>query len=110
MIGKYKPLENPQGVGEVYEGDKKLAKVSYKLRIEQEILTTEDFKGVQDVEVMRSGTGSISVLEGKINLLDVGKILTLHMADGRKVRFIINDGDVNTNRFLITLSGDFYNC
>ena len=105
---KYKPIENPQGTGEVYEGNKKLAKVRYELNIEQEILTTEDFKGTQDVEGGQSRTGSIHVLEGRI--APPWEILTLHMADRRKVNFIITDGDVNTGRFPIELSGNFYDC
>jgi hypothetical protein len=104
---KYKSLDNPKGVGEVYKGDEKLAKVRYKLNVQQEVLTTRAFNGAQDVKGMQSGTGSIDVLEGKINLLDRGEKLTLHMEDGKKVDFSIT-GDVNTGRFLIKLSGGFY--
>jgi hypothetical protein len=41
-------IKNLQGTGEVYEGNKKLAKVRYELSIKQEILTTEDFRGSQE--------------------------------------------------------------
>ncbi len=99
---------NIQGEGEVYEGNQKRAKIRYDLSIEQEYPRTGTFDSSQEVEGQQSRNGSIYVLEGKINLLDTGKMLTLHMDDGRKQEFLITDGDVNTGRFLILLSGKFY--
>jgi hypothetical protein len=108
VMGKYKPVEHLKGVGEVYEGNKKLARVSYELDIERIILTVEDFQGSEEVEGGQSRTGSIKVLEGQIGLLDTGKMLILHLADGRKVEFRTTDGDIKTGCFPIELSGHFY--
>ncbi|OGO19969.1 MAG: hypothetical protein A2Z15_06485 [Chloroflexi bacterium RBG_16_50_11] len=99
---------NIQGTGNVYEGNQKRAKVRYDLSIEQEYLIAEDFGGSEVTKGGQSGSGIINVLEGKIELLNTGNILTLHMDDGRKQEFVITDGDVNTGRFCIMLSGKFF--
>jgi hypothetical protein len=101
---------NIQGVGEIYEVNKKRAKVRYDLSIEKEYMTARAFDGSQVVESGQSGSGSIyDVQDGRIDLIaDMSKILTLHMDNGHKQDFLIRDYDEKTGRFFILLSGKFY--
>jgi hypothetical protein len=99
---------NIQGIGEVYEGNQKRAKVRYDLSIEQKYKTAGDFGGSEVRNIGQSGNGSIYVMEGKLNLFDEGKILSLHIEDGRKQDFRISGGNVNTGRFPIMLSGKLF--
>ena len=105
---KYKPLANLKGVGEVYDGNNKLAEARYELVIEQEATIAESFSGTEEIDGLQSGTGSILVKKGRIGLLNTVKKLTLHIDDGRKVDFFVTNGDANVGRFPIKLSGSFY--
>ena len=65
---KYRSLENPSGIGEVWSGDKKIARVTYSLNVQQEVLITEDFGGTEELDGLKSISGSIVVLEGEKHL------------------------------------------
>lgn len=104
---RYESLENPSGVGEVYEGDEKIAKVSYHLDVQQEILIAETLKETSEVEGLKSMTGSISVLEGSKDLWGKDK-LVLHMEDGRKVDFFVKSANLPSTDYEIQPSGSFY--
>jgi len=104
---RYKFLENPSGVGEVYEGNEKIAKVSYNLDVTQEIHIAETLKETSEIEGLKSMTGSISVLEGSKDLWGKDK-LVLHMEDGRKIDFFVRSGDPVSGNFQIQPSGDFH--
>ena len=105
---KHNYVKDLQGIGEVYKGDNKLAKVRYTLDIQQEILKTRSFKDTQYLEGLSSTTGSIYVIEGKNGLLETGKKLTMHIYDDKKFDFFVINGDVNTGKLFIKLSGSFY--
>jgi len=104
---RYRSLENPRGVGDVYEGEEKIAKVSYNLVVQQEILITQTLKETGEVEGLKSMTGSISVLEGDRILWGKDKLI-LHMKDGRKVDFFVKSAKLPGSDFEIQPSGSFY--
>ena len=93
-----------QGEGEVYEGSRKRAKVRYDLSMEQEYLKTRGSASSQILEGQKSWTGSIYVLDEKITLSDLGKIITLYMHDGKTENFLITDCDIETGMFSVTKS------
>jgi len=96
---------NIQGIGEVYEGNQKRAKVRYDLSMEQEYQKTVAFDSSQVLPGLESGSGSIYVLDGKITLEDMGKIITLYMDDGKTENFLITDLDIATGRFVVNKPG-----
>lgn len=82
-----KILETPGGIGKVYQGDKELAKVEYNLTISRQ-LETNTPTSQSAVPGHKEISGQFRILEGKYLSVD-GKILTLHLADGRQWKFII---------------------
>ena len=83
-----KILETPGGVGKVYQDDKELAKVEYSLTISQSFAENITQASQSAVPGLMEINGQFRILEGKYLSVD-GKILTLHLADGRQWKFII---------------------
>lgn len=104
---KKRTLENPTGLGEVWEANKKIAKVRYNLSVQQEILIQETFGSNQELEGHKMTTGSIFVLEGERNLIGKNR-LVLHMQDGRKVDFLIKSIYSSSGSYQVQQAGDFY--
>jgi len=102
---KYKSLESPSGAGEVWIGDDRIAKVTYSLNIEQEVLITEAFDGTEEIDGQKSVSGSIVVTEGETYLLGKENLILI-LQDGRRIRFFIKQG--LSGEFVIQPSGDFY--
>jgi hypothetical protein len=102
-----KCIENPEGVGEVWEKDKKVAKVTYNLDVQQEILITESFNKTSELEGMKYISGSITILEGEKHLIGRDK-LTLNMQDGRKIDFFITHFNPMVDNIQIQPTGSFY--
>ena len=63
-------IESLSGVGEVWQGEEKISKVSYALDVYQEIDIANTFNHTSEIEGLRSMTGEISVLDGKRHLGD----------------------------------------
>ena len=87
MDTSIKILETPGGIGKVYQDDKELAKVEYCLTISQQ-LENKSPTSQSAVPGHKEISGQFRILEGKYLSVD-GKILTLHLADGRQWKFII---------------------
>lgn len=110
---KYRWIENPRGRGDIYSGGKNIAKVSYNLNVQQEILVHNIGNEIKEVEGLKSMNGHIAVLEGDVVLWSKGKLI-LHMEDGRKIDFFIRNANPTNNKFQINNkyqiqpSGDFY--
>lgn len=102
---KLKSLEIPRGVGEVWEGDEKIARVTYSLNVQQEVLITEAFNGTEELDGQKSVSGSIVVLEGEKYLFGKEN-LVLSIQDGWRIKFFVKEG--LSGEFEIQPSGDFY--
>jgi len=104
---EYKHLESPEGVGEVWQGDKRIAQVEYSLDVQKEIIITESFDGTNELEGKSFISGSIFVLEGEKHL--IGRdILTLYMQDGRKIDFFVTNISPPDKNMQIQLTGGFH--
>ncbi|HMD89018.1 MAG TPA: hypothetical protein VKF38_07635 [Anaerolineaceae bacterium] len=88
MDTSIKILETPGGFGKVYQDDKELAKVEYCLTISQQLNENSTPASQSTVPGHKEISGQFRILEGKYLSVD-GKILTLHLADGRQWKFII---------------------
>ena len=104
---EYRSIENPIGVGEVWNKGERISKVEYGLIVQQEVLIASDFQKSEETELLKSISGSISVLEGIKDLWDKGT-LTLTLQDGRKVDFFVKSGDPVSGNFTIQPTGNFY--
>lgn len=85
---KYKILQTPIGMGKVYKDDKFIANVRYKLQIRQEFIVIKSSSGEGEIPGLKEVTGQISVIEGE-RFLKLRSVLTLHLDDGRKWKFLI---------------------
>jgi hypothetical protein len=84
-------IEDVQGEGDVYEGEKRLGEASYRITVYQKTETVKSFgpSGSREVDVLQQITGAVNV---KLPLNDfdlLGKVLTLHLEDGRRWDFIL---------------------
>jgi hypothetical protein len=104
---KYKILEKPSGIGEVWEKDKQIAKVEYYLEVQQKILVTRSMSGTQELDGMKDTSGYISVISGERNLFGRDK-RTLKMQDGRKIDFFVTRFSPTEKYIQIQPTGDFY--
>ena len=104
---KYKHLESPEGIGEVWEKDKIIARVNYSLYVQQEIIIMKSFDTTDEAEGMKSISGSISVIEGEKHLFGRDR-LTLNMQDGRKIDFFVSRFSPMDENIEIQPTGGFY--
>jgi hypothetical protein len=107
MRGKNRLLETPGGVGTVWEGNIEIAKVNYQLKVQQEVSVISTSGKTEEIEGLKSMTGSISVLKSTKQLWGTDKLI-LHLKDGRKIDFYIKAGGPGSGNFHIQPSGDFY--
>ncbi len=105
---RYKTLERPKGIGDVYKGDTKLAQVSYELTVQQAILIGESSTGLGATEGLASITGRIATFEGHPEDIRTWDELTLHLEDGRKLDFSVTSHYPIGGRIAIEPSGGFY--
>jgi hypothetical protein len=103
---RYKLVESPAGVGEIWRRQGYLARVTYLLNVHQEVAEEETLQQDEVTVGLKSMTGSISVLEGNRQFWRLDA-LVLHLQDGRKVSFMVKDGDVGVGSFRIQPSGGF---
>jgi hypothetical protein len=93
----YKVVETPQGVGHVLQEGREVAKVSYSLFVEMQVVGTKSFGIPVEKHLQRKSVrGKISILDGYIPLAanpsSVSGPFTLVLQDGRKVDFYIPAG------------------
>ena len=83
-----KILETPSGIGKVYNDEREVAKVDYKLIISQQFSETITSDGRSAVPGLKDITGQFKIILGSYLSVD-GTVLNLHLADGRQWKFII---------------------
>jgi hypothetical protein len=81
-----KPVENLRGLGEVFNKDKLVARVSYNLDIIQEECITDPPENNHSANYLESTIGRVLVIE-KGKKLHGSEILTLLLRDNRKLDF-----------------------
>ncbi len=91
----YKVIETPQGVGHVLQEGRKVARVSYSLFVEMQVVGTKSFGLPIEKHLQRKSVrGKISILDGHIplpvNPSSVSGPFTLVLQDGRKVDFYVS--------------------
>jgi hypothetical protein len=91
MVAKrsYHKLENMEGIGEVFDGDSRIAKVSYRLEVVEESLSETGMGGViHKGNLFQNLHGSITILEGA-NDIWRRNTLTLLLEDGTTKFFVV---------------------
>lgn len=96
-----KHVETLRGKGKVYEGETYLCDVSYRLYVYQDVVTSRTFKQTSSAEGHPEITGAISECD-MFDLLGK-KNLTLHLKDGRRLKFFVRN-----DKGQITATGGFY--
>jgi hypothetical protein len=89
---RYLIVESPSGRGKIYNGDELIAEVRYSLRVKQGVIISKAKSGTSELPVQRNISGQIWVRDEDEKVIKGfmdGSILTLHLADGRKWKFII---------------------
>ena len=104
---RIKLLESPCGVGEVYRAGEKISQVTYRLSMQQEVVIKESQGKTEEVDGLKSMTGTISITEGAKDLWGENEF-ALHLEDGRRVGFILCGGDWEKGLFQIRQRGGFY--
>ena len=99
---RYRILESPSGMGKVYSGDEPIAEVGYSLRVTQGVIISKAKSGTSELPVQRDISGQIQVINEKVikGFMD-GSILTLHLADGRKWKFIIKATGLKSGEYQV---------
>jgi hypothetical protein len=97
-----KVIEAPEGIGQVLQEGKVIAKVSYTLFVEMLETGAKSFGIPKEIRLKhKSVTGKISVIDGNImlapNAAGLSGPFLLIMQDGRKVDFFIDSRSSKTN-------------
>jgi hypothetical protein len=97
-----KVIEAPEGIGQVLQEGKVIAKVSYTLFVEMLETGAKSFGIPKETRLKhKSVTGKISVIDGNIilapNAAGLSGPFLLIMQDGRKVDFFIDSRSSKTN-------------
>jgi len=97
-------IEEVQGEGEVYEGERRLGEASYDITVYQDTQTIKSFRpsGSREVDVLQRITGTVNVKPPLSNFDLLRKVLTLHLDDGRRWDFVLgkNDSALNSGKGL----------
>lgn len=83
-----------QGIGSVLRDGRVLAKVTYKIKVEQNRIQSTTLEKRESVEDSPTATGSLSVTEGAFDLESVDD-WQLELQDGRKVECVRRKGSSN---------------
>ena len=97
-----KVIEAPEGIGQVLQEGKVIAKVSYTLFVEMLEIGAKSFGIPKETRLKhKSVTGKISILDGSITLADSAAGLsgpfTLVLQDRREVDFFIDSRSTKAN-------------
>jgi hypothetical protein len=98
-------IETPEGLGNIYRNDQKIADVRYALQVNQEysIARTLGRSSPSEVPGVKNITGKIEVLKGERNLM--GETLTLHLEDGHELKFVASQGNIMAGTYTVRGSG-----
>ena len=107
----YKIIETLGGIGELRKAGAHLAKVFYRLQVRQEIsageVTVDKVEAVGILEI----TGEVSISQDEpmqsqvMKSMNSGELLTLHLADGRRLEVYTAQGDAFTGAYGIIPGG-----
>lgn len=102
-----KPVENPRGIGEVFDKGRLVARVSYNLDVLQEEILHRSPDTSEAAENSESAIGNITIIE-KGKKLKGTNILTLHLKDNRKLDFLWQKTHPLQPKYSVRSSGIFY--
>jgi len=85
-------LENVKGMGAVYHGEEFIRELGYDITVWQEWLHSS---GAAPIEGLQEITGLVFDINSPIGVADLvdGRVLTLHLEDGRRLDFFIRNSD-----------------
>lgn len=112
-IPTYKTLETPSGSGELRIAGAHLAKVFYHLQVRQEIVDGEATAGAGQADKLNglTITGEVTVSQDEpmqaqvLRRVGSGELLTLHLADGRRLDVYATKSDAISDVFRIRPGG-----
>lgn len=100
---RYKTLERPTGNGRVCrENGEEVAKVFYNLQVGQEFLIARDAGGSEEIPGLRNISGQVTVIEGERDLMTSEETWTLHLSDGRYLKFFASRGNPVSGTYQIS--------
>jgi hypothetical protein len=102
-----KPVENPRGLGEVFDKERLIARVRYNLDVIQEEPLIAPWETYQGADCLESVIGKIMVIDKGRTLRGVNT-LTLRLQDSRKLDFYWQKADPAHSKYSITSRGNFY--
>ncbi len=103
----YKTIETPSGSGELRKAGVHLAKVFYHLQVRQETTVGESVPGQEDRPAMLDIAGEVTVSQDEpmqaqvLSRIGSGELLTLYLADGRRLDVYATKGDAPSGAFHI---------
>ena len=83
----FRLVEAPQGAGTLHDGEQLLARVSYGLRVLQEVIGVRHWSGASAAIGKLQVLGRFSVTSGSLPF--EGDHLTLRLEDGRTLPFLV---------------------
>ena len=102
-----KSVENPRGVGEVFDKDRLIARVRYNLDVIQEEPLVDPSEAYHVTSSLESAVGRLTVIDKGRTLRGVNT-LTLHLQDRRKLDFYWLKIDPILPQYSIISKGNFY--
>ena len=102
-----KSVENPRGVGEVFDKDRLIARVKYNLDVIEEEPLIDPSEAYHGLNSLESAVGRITIIDKGKKLHGVNT-LTLHLEDNRKLDFSWLKIDPVHSKYSIISDGKFY--
>ena len=99
-----KNLERLSGDGDLLVGNRPVAHVRYRARVDQDIVRVQTSSGVENLGGGIEVTGSFGILSGSIP--DNAGDLVLRLNDGRTIPIFIDDGDWPSGPFSFVARGE----
>ena len=107
----YKVIETPGGIGELRKAGAHLAKVFYRLQVRQEIGAGDSAAGKAAPVGVLEISGEVSISQDEpmqsqvARSMDSGELMTLHLADGRRLEVYASKGANFTGAYQIIPGG-----
>jgi hypothetical protein len=107
----YKTIETPSGSGELRKAGAHLAKVFYHLQVRQETIVGELAAGQEDRPGRLDIAGEVTVSQDEpmqaqvLKGMNSGDLLTLYLADGRRLDVYATKGDAFSDAYRIVPGG-----
>ena len=102
-----KPVENPRGIGQVYDKDRLITWVTYNLDVIEEEFWADPSETAPAAGTLESTTGSITVIDKGKRLHGTGT-LTLLLHDNRRLDFRWHKADCKHEKYTLHSDGTFY--